>query len=124
MAKAGRRQQAQGELLSTTGAIPVDDDSLKKQVGQMLIDYGLPKAAGNLFRDVAQRNKQDAGALEGLADAEFANGEYAAARDAYREPCARSVNAAIAKRADFVRAHSGAGTGFAGLGARKATRGF
>jgi hypothetical protein len=75
---------------------------LKKQVGQMLIDYGLPKAAENLFRGVAQRNKQDAGAQEGLADAEFANGEYAAAWDAYRASLALDpANAAIAKRADL-----------------------
>src|SRR5580698_8343263 len=68
----------------------------------MLIDYGLPKAAENLFRDVAQRNKQDAGALEGLGDAEFANGEYAAARNAYRDSLALDpANAAIARRADL-----------------------
>jgi CIC family chloride channel protein len=102
LAKEERRQQAQGELLSTAAAIPADDDSLKKQVGQMLIDYGLPKAAENLFRDVAQRNKQDAGALEGLGNAEFANGEYAAARDAYRGSLALDpANAAIAKRAEL-----------------------
>jgi CIC family chloride channel protein len=102
LAKAGRNQQAQGELLSTTAAIPADDDSLKKKVAQMLIDYGLPKAAENLFRGVAQRNKQDAGAQEGLADADFANGEYAAARDAYRDSLALDpANAAIAKRADL-----------------------
>jgi tetratricopeptide (TPR) repeat protein len=102
LAKAGRRQQAQGELLSTTAAIPGDDDSSKKQVGQMLIDYGLPKAAENLFSEVAQRNKQDAGALEGLADGEFANGEYAAALDAYRGSLALDpANTAIAKRADL-----------------------
>jgi CIC family chloride channel protein len=102
LAKAGRRQQAQGELLSTTAAIPGNNDSLKKQVAQMLIDYGLPKAAENLFREVSQRNKQDAGALEGLADAEFANGEYASARDAYRGSLALDpANTATAKRADL-----------------------
>jgi tetratricopeptide (TPR) repeat protein len=68
----------------------------------MLIDYGLPKAAENLLREVAQRNKQDAGALEGLGDAEFANGEYTAARDAYHDSLALDpANAAIAKRADL-----------------------
>jgi tetratricopeptide (TPR) repeat protein len=102
LAKAGRRQQAQGELLSTIAVIPADDDTSKKQVGRMLIDYGLPKAAENLFRTVAQRNKQDPGALEGLGDAEFASGEYQAAREAYRDSLAVDpANAAIAKRADL-----------------------
>ena len=84
----------------------------------MLIDYGLPKAAGNLFRDVAQRNKQDAGALEGLGDAEFANGEYAAARDAYRGSLALDpANAAIAKRADLCERILALESDLRGLGA-------
>ncbi len=101
LAKAGRRTQAEAELLSAAAAIP-PDDALKKQVGRMLIDYGLPKAAENLFRDMTQRNQQNAGALEGLGDAEFANGEYAAARDAYRASLALDpANAVMAKQADL-----------------------
>jgi tetratricopeptide (TPR) repeat protein len=100
--KAGRQAQAQAELLSTTAALPEDDAASKKQVGRMLIDYGLPKSAENLFRGVAQRNPHDAGALDGLGDAAFANGEYATARDAYRRSLAIDpVDDAIAKRADL-----------------------
>jgi tetratricopeptide (TPR) repeat protein len=100
--KAGRRLQAQAELLSAAAAIPGDDGALKKQVGRMLIDYGLAKNAESLFRDVAQRNPQDADALQGLGDAEFANGDYAAARDAYRASLALDpANSAVAKRADL-----------------------
>ena len=100
--KAGKGPQAQAALLSAAAAIPADDDTLKKQVGRMLIDYELPKAAANLFEDVAQRNPQDAGALEGLGDADFANGEYEAARDAYRAGMALDpANSAIAARADL-----------------------
>jgi tetratricopeptide (TPR) repeat protein len=102
LAKAGRQPQAQAELLSAATAIPRDNDALKTQVGRMLIDYGLPKAAENLFRDLAQRNRKDAGALEGLGDAEFANGEYSAARDAYRASLAIDPgNSAIEKQADL-----------------------
>jgi len=51
---------------------------------------------------VTLRNKQDAGAMEGLADAAFANVEYAAALDAYRASLALDpANSAIAKRADL-----------------------
>jgi CIC family chloride channel protein len=102
LAKAGRHQQAQAELLSAAAAIPADDAALKKQLGRMLIDYGLAKNAESLFRDAAQRNRQDPEALEGLGDAEFANGEYRAARDAYRAGLKIDpANPAITKRADL-----------------------
>jgi tetratricopeptide (TPR) repeat protein len=102
LAKAGRRQQAQAELLSAAAAIPANDDASKKEVGRMLIDYGLARNAENLFRDVTQRNPLDPGALEGLADAEFANGEYEAARADYHASLAFDPgNAAIAKREDL-----------------------
>jgi tetratricopeptide (TPR) repeat protein len=102
LAKAGRRPQAQAELLSATASIPANDDALKKQVGRMLIDNGLPKAAANLFQEVAQRNPQDSDALEGLGDAYFGNGEYGRARDAYRGSLATDpANSAVAKSADL-----------------------
>jgi chloride channel protein, CIC family len=102
LAKAGRQAQAEAELLSAVTAIPQNDDALKKQVGRMLIDYRLPKAAENLFRNAAQSDRQDAGAWEGLGDAEFANGEYSAARDAYRASLGIDPgNPAIAKQADL-----------------------
>jgi tetratricopeptide (TPR) repeat protein/CBS domain-containing protein len=99
LGKAGRRQQAQAELLATAAAIP-DDDRFKRQVARMMIDYGLPKAAENLFRDMAQRNPRDAAAIEGLGDAAFANADYAAASDAYRAGLALDPGSSeIARRA-------------------------
>jgi chloride channel protein, CIC family len=100
--KAGRRTQAQAELLSAAAAIPPNSPALKQQLGRMMIDLGLPKAAENLFRDLTQGNRRDGGALQGLGDAEFANGEYAAARDAYRAALAIDPgNSAIARQADL-----------------------
>jgi chloride channel protein, CIC family len=102
LAKAGRRSQAQAELLSSAAAIPEGNEALKKQVARMLIDYGLPKSAENLFREIAQHHPQDAAALQGLADAEFADGEYAEALDAYRNSLAIDpANAAVTKQADL-----------------------
>ena len=102
LTKAGRRQQAQAELLSAAAVLREDDAVLKKQVGRKLIDSGLPKNAEVLFREVARHDPKDAGAQEGLGDAAFADGEYEKARDAYRAGLAiDTANPAIAKRADL-----------------------
>jgi tetratricopeptide (TPR) repeat protein len=86
LAKAGRWPQARAELLSTAtaGALsgPTDPAS-KKQLGRLLIDYGLPKDAAALFGDLARHDKQDTGVWDGLGDAAYAEGDYARARDAY-----------------------------------------
>ena len=86
LAKAGRWPQARAELLSTATAGPLSgptDPASKKLVGRMLIDYGLAKDAVALFRDLTRHDKRDTGAWDGLGDAEFAEGDYAQARDAY-----------------------------------------
>jgi CIC family chloride channel protein len=87
LAKAGRWPQARAELLSTAAAGALSgpaDPASKKQVGRLLIDYGLAKDAATLFGDLVRHDKQDAGAWDGLGDADFSEGDYARARDAYR----------------------------------------
>lgn len=83
LAKAGRRPQAQAELLATAAAVP-DDPAMQKQVGRMLIDYGLARNAADLLRAMTQRHPHDAGAYDGLGQAEFSLGDYPAARSAWR----------------------------------------
>jgi tetratricopeptide (TPR) repeat protein/CBS domain-containing protein len=83
--KAGRKQQAQAELLSAASAIPASDAPAAKRVGRLLIDLGMFQNAEDLFREQARRNPQDPEALQGLADARFASGEYATAGDAYQQ---------------------------------------
>jgi chloride channel protein, CIC family len=81
LGKAGRRQQAQAELLSMLTAMP-GDISFEKQAAQLAADYGLPKEAANLFRDLAARDPRDETAFAGLGEAEYALGDYGAAQDA------------------------------------------
>jgi tetratricopeptide (TPR) repeat protein len=70
-------------------------------VGRMLIDLGLLQNAENLFRDMAKRNPQSADAQQGLADAEFAEGNYAGALQAYRRLTAIDpANAYASQRAE------------------------
>jgi len=81
LGKAGRRQQAQGELLSMLTVMP-SDISVERQVAPLALEYGLPKEAASLFRDLTARDAQDEKAFSGLGEAEYALGDYAAARDA------------------------------------------
>ncbi len=93
LSKAGRRAQSQAELLAAAAAVP-HDAALQKQVARMLLDSGLAKEAADLFRAAKDRS--------GLGDAEFALGQYAAARDAYREAATIDpTDEAAAKRVDL-----------------------
>jgi CIC family chloride channel protein len=81
--KAGRNEQARAELLSIAATLP-DQIDMKKQVGHMLLDYGLPGDAIKVYNDLLQHDKHDSRLYKGLGDAEFALEDYAKARDAYR----------------------------------------
>jgi tetratricopeptide (TPR) repeat protein len=81
LGKAGRRQQAQAELLSIPAMGP-SGLSVKKQVAQLSLQHGLAREAANLFRDLIERDAQDQQAWAGLGEAEYELGDYPAARDA------------------------------------------
>jgi CIC family chloride channel protein len=75
LAKAGRTAQTQAELLAIAQAMP-EDEAVRKRVGRMLIDHGLPQDAARLFRSIVDGNKQDVVAWDGLGESEFAAGAY------------------------------------------------
>ena len=81
LGKAGRRQQAQAELLSM---LTVMSGGLvfKRQAASLALEYDLPKQAASLFRDLTQHDGQDKQAWAGLGEAEYALADYPAARDA------------------------------------------
>jgi chloride channel protein, CIC family len=83
LGKAGERRQAQAELLSLLPALP-GDPALQQRVARLLLDYGLPKEASELFKEITLRNHGDEEAFAGLGEAEFARDDYVAARDAFR----------------------------------------
>ena len=100
LGQAGRRQQAQAELLSMLATLP-NDLAVRKQVAPLLLAHGLPKEAADLFRDVAQRDPLDQAAFAGLGEAEFDLAHYSAARDALRTALRLSPDdAAVRKRLD------------------------
>jgi chloride channel protein, CIC family len=81
LGKAGRRSQAQAELLSMLAVMP-GDVSIKRQVAPLALEYALPQPAASLFRDLTGHDAQDAQAWAGLGEADYALADYAAARDA------------------------------------------
>lgn len=83
LGRAGKLPQAQAELLSLAAELP-GDPAMGKQVARMMIDFGLPRQAATLFRHLLDHNRQDAGAWDGLGEAEFAMGDDQAARQAFR----------------------------------------
>jgi chloride channel protein, CIC family len=83
LSKAGRKAEAQAELISLSANSP-DDPAVRKQIARMCTELGLYRQAADLIREVAAHDPRDAGAFDGLGDAEFAQGDYNAARDAYR----------------------------------------
>ena len=101
LGKAGKRVQAQGELLAIAAAVP-NDPASQKQVARMLIEFGLPRNAVDLYREILQHNRLDSGADQGLGDAEFALADYAAARTAYGAALQIDpADSAAARRADL-----------------------
>ncbi|MBV9507761.1 MAG: chloride channel protein [Acidobacteriia bacterium] len=82
LSNAGQRSRAEAELLALAAEAPRQPPLLKR-VALMLNTDGLPKQAGALYREVLRRNPRDADALDGLAGAEFAQGDYREAKEAW-----------------------------------------
>ena len=83
LGKAGRKQQAQAELLSLAAEMP-DDAATEKQLGRMLLDYGVARESAGVFGRVLRKDNRDADAYAGLGEAELAQDDFRAARDAFR----------------------------------------
>jgi CIC family chloride channel protein len=99
--QAGRKAQAQAELI-LLAAQPAIDLALRKQIARIFSDYGLPEQSAALFRSILKEHSDDGGAWYGLGDAEFAQGHFTEARDAYR--AALKINPAdmaASKQADL-----------------------
>jgi CIC family chloride channel protein len=81
---AGRRPQAQAELLALAAEMPGQPDG-QKRVAQMLLDYGLAKEASNVYLDLLRGDARDAEAWHGLGEAHFQLQEFARARQAFQK---------------------------------------
>jgi tetratricopeptide (TPR) repeat protein len=82
--QAGQRTQAIAELLAALGPA-VRDASAKRKIGQLLLSYGAPREAADVFRNMAQADHRDAAAYAGLGEAELAMENYQDASDAFQK---------------------------------------
>ncbi len=80
LAKGGDKTQAIAELLAAMGQAP--DAAEKERIGHLLLTYGAPRQAADVFRELIRANNRDADAYAGLGAAQLAQDNYTAARDA------------------------------------------
>jgi len=97
LGKAGQETQTQAELLSLVAEMP-DDVALRKQVGRLLLDYGLPKEAAQVFREVLRKDPRDASAYAGLGQAEFAQEDFHSAQKAFEGAVLRNPGDAASRK--------------------------
>jgi tetratricopeptide (TPR) repeat protein len=87
--KSGQKTQAVAELLEAFGSAGADLET-KKKIGQLLLSYGAPREAADVFRNVVRKDDRDANAYAGLGQAELAFENYPEARDAFRNALERN----------------------------------
>ncbi len=95
--KSGQRTLAVAELLAALGAAG-RDAAVKKKIGPLLLSYGAPREAADVFRNVVQTDDGDGAAYAGLGQAELAMDNYQDARDAFQKAVERNPGDEASKK--------------------------
>jgi tetratricopeptide (TPR) repeat protein len=82
--RRGQRSQVVAQLMELAGELPEDDLAERERVGRLLLRYGSPEHAAETLRGLVASAPRNPSAQEALGEAEFALGEYGAARSAFR----------------------------------------
>ncbi len=77
--KTKKRKQALAQLLELAAEAPAGA-ALQRRMGGLFLQAGSPRDAADAYRDAIGIDRRDAEAWRGLAEAEFAIGDYRAAR--------------------------------------------
>lgn len=83
LARSDAKPRLLAELLLLENELP-DDPANRERVARLFLRADSPANAAQIFEDLVRKNKEDAGAYAGLGDAEFAQTNYIASRNAYR----------------------------------------
>ena len=97
LGQAGRARQAQAELLSML-ASSARNLSIERRIAPLLSQYGLFKEAADTWRNVTERDPQDAQAFAGLGEAEYQLADYPDARAAFESALRRNPNDTAAQK--------------------------
>jgi CIC family chloride channel protein len=81
--KASQQKEAIAELLAALEQSR-NDDAAKKRIGRLLLEYGSPRQAADVFHDILHTNSRDAQSWASLGMAELAQEDYQTARNAFR----------------------------------------
>ena len=81
--KANLQKEAIAELLAALEQAR-DNPAAKNRIGSLLLAYGSPRQAADVFHDVLNANNRDSQAWSGVGAAEIALEDYRAARTAFR----------------------------------------
>lgn len=96
-----REPEVLAELLALIGELPVNETATRRKVASLLLAHHSAQHAADTYRSILGSAPRDALAERGLGDAEFAMGDFVAARRAYL--AARrygATDAAIDRRID------------------------
>ena len=81
--KFGQQREAIAELLAALEQAR-NDQAAKKRIASLLLAYGSPRQAADIYRDILHGDSRDADAWSGLGAAEMQLEDYGAARVAFR----------------------------------------
>ncbi len=113
--KRGARKQVLAELLQFE-QLP-NDVGGRERVANLLLTYGAPGQASEIFRDILRQNNQDAQAWAGLGEADLMQGQYLDAQAAFRRAALRNPSDdSIRKRLDLANAVASLDPTLRGLG--------
>jgi len=82
LAKHGLKTQAVAALLAALA--DAHEPEAKERIGSLLLEYGSPRQAAEVFRDISRSNSQDQAAWAGLGAAELALENYPESASAFR----------------------------------------
>ncbi|HEV8413956.1 MAG TPA: tetratricopeptide repeat protein [Bryobacteraceae bacterium] len=105
LARQNDKEELLAELLPLQEEAP-DDVKTRKRIGQLFLSAGSSARAADVFQGILRRDPQDPDVYAGLGEAEFARGNYPAARSNFLEasrlkPGDKAVEDNIRKRLEL-----------------------
>jgi predicted Zn-dependent protease len=80
----GMQKQVLAELLALAGEVPDSDLATRREIASMLLSHHSPQHAAEMYRSILSTHPHEPVSEQGLGEAEFELGDYAAARNAFR----------------------------------------
>lgn len=96
LARENRRNEIVAELLQLYASAPPDVRE-RSNIGTLLLKYGATSESAQVFRDLVRSNPQNAAVHRGLAEVDFAEADYVAARHEYQRALRLDSNDAVSR---------------------------